>query len=56
MVDSVSYQDPELIYPEWSIGTYLTLVLLIIVVTLNIIGSIFSIIAENKKKTYQDDL
>lgn len=43
-------------YPEWTFGTYLTLVLLIILVALNIIGSIFSIIAENKKKAYDDDL
>ncbi|CAD8107262.1 unnamed protein product [Paramecium primaurelia] len=56
MIESVSYQDPELMYPEWSVGTYLTLFLLIVVVGLNVIGSIFSIIAENKKKAYQDDL
>ncbi|CAD8208487.1 unnamed protein product [Paramecium octaurelia] len=56
LIDSASYQDPDLIYPSWSAGTYLTLVLLIVVVALNIIGSIFSIIAENKKQAYQDDL
>ncbi|CAD8211140.1 unnamed protein product [Paramecium pentaurelia] len=55
-IDSVSYQDPDLMYPGWSVGTYLTLILLIVVVALNIIGSIFSIIAENKKQAYQDDL
>ena len=56
MIDSVSYQDPELMYPEWSVGTYIALVLLIALVALNVIGSIFSIIAENKKKAYEDEL
>ncbi|CAD8115428.1 unnamed protein product [Paramecium sonneborni] len=56
MIDSVSYQDPEQMYPRWTVGTYLTLVMFIVLIGLNIIGSIFSIIAENKKKAYQDDL
>lgn len=43
-------------YPRWTVGTYLTLVMFIVLIGLNIIGSIFSIIAENKKKAYQDDL
>lgn len=56
MIEQVSYLDPDLLYPDWTVGTYLTLVLFLGIITLNIVGSIFSLIAENKKKEYEENL
>lgn len=56
MIEQVSYLDPDLLYPEWSIGTYLTLIMFITIIILNIIGSILSLMAEKKKKEYEENL
>lgn len=48
--------DPDLLYPEWSIGTYLALIMFITIILLNIIGSILSLMAEKKKKEYEENL
>lgn len=56
MIEQVSYLDPDLLYPDWTVGTYLTLVFFLGIITLNVVGSIFSLIAENKKKEYEENL
>lgn len=56
MIEQVSYLDPDLLYPEWSIGTYLTLIMFITIILLNLIGSILSLMAEKKKKEYEENL
>ena len=56
MIEKVNYQDPDLMYPEWDYASWLSVILLSIVIGLNILGSALSIVAENRKKIHEEKL
>lgn len=49
MIDSVSFLDPDLSYPEWSSGTYITIIIFCLIIILNVLGSTLTMVAENRK-------